>query len=234
METWLKDAVYVWEVGIDRTRMRVLSAEDDTRRCIAHYGVGEGMNATLDWEAMERDGYSGMEVREYHQDIRYEQGWYYEIDIESGVLWDETAVHGAWPIAIRRPDGRYYTKIRSMRAGGRTADVRLSDAEAAAALRGEEETEPASGSTTARRTPRRCTVIQSYSQTAARAPRRPRELPPYLERGAVRCRRGAKRDAVEVGALTVERTVHGGYEWRDAQYAPVRGARRRIWDTWHE
>ena len=76
-------------------------------------------------------------------------------------------------------------------------------------------------------------MVPSYSQTAARAPRRPRELAPYLERGATRGRRGAKREAVVIGALTVERIVGGRYEWRDAEYAAVRGPRRRLWDEWH-
>ena len=74
---------------------------------------------------------------------------------------------------------------------------------------------------------------KSYSQTTPRAPRRPSELPPHLERGTTRCRRGTKRDAVEVGALTVERIVSGKYEWRDAEYAPMKGPRKRLWDTWH-
>ena len=54
-----------------------------------------------------------------------------------------------------------------------------------------------------------------------------------LERGATRGRRGAKREAVVIGALTVERIVGGRYEWRDAEYAAVRGPRRRLWDEWH-
>jgi len=76
-------------------------------------------------------------------------------------------------------------------------------------------------------------MVQSYSQTAARAPRRPRELAPYLERGATRCRRGTKREAVVIGALTVERIVGGRYEWRDAEYAAIKGPRKRFWDKWH-
>ena len=45
------------------------------------------MDATLDWHwagpwaALARDGYSGVEVAEYHKDIRYEQEWYGAIDI---------------------------------------------------------------------------------------------------------------------------------------------------------
>ena len=49
----------------------------------------------------------------------------------------------------------------------------------------------------------------------------------------MRNRRGAKRDAVEVGALTVERIVSGKYEWRDAAYAGMKGQRKRFWDAWH-
>ena len=72
------------------------------------------------------------------------------------------------------------------------------------------------------------------SDNAARAAAAERAtLPPHLERGTTRCRRGAKRDAVEIGALTVERIVSGKYEWRDAEYAPVKGPRKRLWDTWH-
>ena len=87
--------------------------------------------------------------------------------------------------------------------------------------------------TDSRRTPRQCTEVRSYRQTAARSPRRPRELAPYLERGVMRNRRGTKRDAVEVGALTVERIVSGKYEWRDAAYAGMKGQRKRFWEAWH-
>ena len=191
---------------------------------------------------MARDGYSGVEVEVYHQDIRYEQGWHSAVDIESGVLWDAEAVKGAWPIAVRRPDGRYYTKVRGAGPAARAADIRLSDTEAAAALRGEEGRGPpvpppapeqASSNREIRRTPRKCTAIQSYSQTAARAPRRPKELAPHLERGVARCRRGTKREAVVIGALTVERIANGQYEWRDAGYAALKGTRKRLWDAWH-
>ena len=54
-----------------------------------------------------------------------------------------------------------------------------------------------------------------------------------MERGVIRSRRGTKRDAVEVGALTVERIVSGKYEWRDAAYAGMKGQRKRFWDAWH-
>ena len=246
LEVWLEDAVYVWEIEIDRTHVRVLNEESDTWRCVEGYGVGEGVHATLDWAALARDGYSGVEIEQYHQDIRYEQGWYGAIDIESGVLWDEEAVRGAWPIAVRRPDGSYYTKVRGAGSAAKPVDIRLSDAEAAAALKGEEgqgppapspapppAPAPASSGQAARRTPRKCTTVQSYSQTATRAPRRPRELAPYLERGATRCKRGTKREAVVIGALTVERIVGGRYEWRDAEYAAIKGPRKRFWDKWH-
>ena len=79
----------------------------------------------------------------------------------------------------------------------------------------------------------RLIVRSVYSQTAARSPRRPRALAPYLERGVIRSRRGTKRDAVEVGALTVERIVSGKYEWRDAAYAGMKGQRKRFWEAWH-
>ena len=41
------------------------------------------------------------------------------------------------------------------------------------------------------------------------------------------------REAVEIGALTVERIVNGQYEWRDAEYAATKGMRKRFWDAWH-
>ena len=56
---------------------------------------------------------------------------------------------------------------------------------------------------------------------------------PHLERGVARCRRGTKREAVVIGALTVERIVNGQYEWRDAGYAALKGTRKRLWDAWH-
>ena len=62
---------------------------------------------------------------------------------------------------------------------------------------------------------------------------RPKELAPHLERGVARCRRGTKREAVVIGALTVERIANGQYEWRDAGYAALKGTRKRLWDAWH-
>ena len=46
-------------------------------------------------------------------------------------------------------------------------------------------------------------------------------------------RRGTKREAVVIGALTVERIVGGRYEWRDAEYVAIKGPRKRFWDKWH-
>ena len=184
----------------------------------------------------------------YLPEFRREHGWYYEWDIESGVVWKEEAIQGIRPIAVRGPDGKYHTKVRSAGSDARSTDIQLSDEEAAAGIRGEAAQEqaggssaargdteqaPASESTGSRRTPRQCTSVRSYSQTAARSPRRPRALAPYLERGVIRSRRGTKRDAVEVGALTVERIVSGKYEWRDAAYAGMKGQRKRFWEAWH-
>ena len=206
------------------------------------------MDATLDWSAMSDHGYSGVEVETYLPEFRRELGWYYEWDIESGVVWKEEVIQGIRPIAVRRPDGKYHTKVRNAGSDARSADIQLSDEEAAAGIRGEvaqeraggssaargdTEQAPVSESTGSRRTPRQCTTVRSYSQTAARSPRRPRELAPYLERGVIRSRRGTKRDAVEVGALTVERIVSGKYEWRDAAYAGMKGQRKRFWEAWH-
>ena len=67
LEVWLEDAVYVWEIGIDRTHVRVLSEESDTRRCVEGYGVGEGVHATLDWAALEREWHGGGGVSPGHE-----------------------------------------------------------------------------------------------------------------------------------------------------------------------
>ena len=74
MEQWLKDAVYVWEINVDRTLVYRLQRADDTRQCIADYGVGRGMDATLDWSAMSGHGYSGVEVETYLPEFRRELG----------------------------------------------------------------------------------------------------------------------------------------------------------------
>ena len=53
-----------------------------------------------------------------------------------------------------------------------------------------------------------------------------------VERGE---RRGPLGAGVRVGALTIERTVGGRYEWRDAQLGAMSGKRQRLWagnDTW--
>lgn len=65
-------------------RGRVRSTPGSTALC---GGRGRAVDATLDWHwagpwaALARDGYSGVEVAEYHKDIRYEQEWYGAIDI---------------------------------------------------------------------------------------------------------------------------------------------------------
>lgn len=53
-----------------------------------------------------------------------------------------------------------------------------------------------------------------YDQTRRRKARRRIGPAPYME--SARDRGGRKRKAIEVGPATVERTVNGKYEWRDA------------------
>ena len=58
---------------------------------------------------------------------------------------------------------------------------------------------------------------------AQRAPRKRRCV--YLDTDGRR--RGRKRDAIEAGAATLERTVAGRYDWRDAGMGPARKRRGR-------
>ena len=53
-----------------------------------------------------------------------------------------------------------------------------------------------------------------YDQTKRHKARRRIGPAPYME--SARDRAGRKRKAIEVGLATVERTVNGKYEWRDA------------------
>ena len=53
-----------------------------------------------------------------------------------------------------------------------------------------------------------------YDQTKRHKARRRIGPAPYME--SARDRAGRKRKAIEVGPATVERTVNGKYEWRDA------------------
>ena len=65
------------------------------------------------------------------------------------MVWKEGAIRGVRPIAVRRPDGKYHTKVRSAGSDARLTDIQLSDEEAAAAIRGEVEQELAGVSSTA-------------------------------------------------------------------------------------
>ena len=40
-----------------------------------------------------------------------------------------------------------------------------------------------------------------------------------------------KRDAIEVGTVTLERVAAGAYEWRDSGLRRMSGARKRAWEA---
>ena len=61
----------------------------------------------------------------------------------------------------------------------------------------------------------RKTPVPTYDEVARRRPRRKRKLVQYVERGKMAKGAGGKR--IEVGPLTIDRTVARRYEWRDAQ-----------------
>ena len=64
----------------------------------------------------------------------------------------------------------------------------------------------------------------SYDETARRATRRQRVV--YLT--TAHRRASAKRDTIQAGVATLERTVGGRYRWRDAAMAPAKRRRGRV------
>ena len=70
---------------------------------------------------------------------------------------------------------------------------------------------------------------QGYDETRRRAKRaRVNGAARYVERRK-RMRQGELKRGIVVGPMTVERTVRGRYEWRDAAYATMVGEGRTIW-----
>ena len=70
---------------------------------------------------------------------------------------------------------------------------------------------------------------QGYDETRRRAKRaRAGGAARYVERRK-RMWQGELKRGIVVGPMTVERTVRGRYEWRDAAYAAMVGEGRTIW-----
>ena len=69
----------------------------------------------------------------------------------------------------------------------------------------------------------RKTPVPTYDEVVRRRPRRKRNLVQYVERGKMARGAGGKR--IEVGPLTIDRTVAQRYEWRDAQLQKRRRTR---------
>ena len=69
---------------------------------------------------------------------------------------------------------------------------------------------------------------RGYDETRRRKARRVRNSTGYVEKGN-RARTGGLKRGLEVGAVTVERVVHGRYEWRDGGMRPMTGARKAMW-----
>ena len=65
---------------------------------------------------------------------------------------------------------------------------------------------------------------RSYDETVRRAPRKQRVV--YLTTD--RRRESAKRDTIQAGVATLERTVGGRYSWRDAAMTPAKRRRGRV------
>ena len=83
-------------------------------RRLCSFGVGDG--TSIDWTAL-TDCFHGLHIEEYLSEFRH-LAWYNSWDVgEAGVVWDPAALHedahvnGPMMIAVRMPDGRYFSKL---------------------------------------------------------------------------------------------------------------------------
>ena len=88
---------------VDRSLLKVLDSDVRTRVFIDTYGAGEG---AINWPAFCAIGYTGVEINPYSMTFRY-KNWYYAWDVESGVVWEPSALVSCCRVATRRTDGRY-------------------------------------------------------------------------------------------------------------------------------
>ena len=109
MASWLADSPYVCALVVDRSLLKVLDSDVRTRVFIDTYGAGEG---AINWPAFCAIGYTGVEINPYSMTFRYEN-WYYAWDVESGVVWEPSALVSCCRIATRRTDGRYVCLTRA-------------------------------------------------------------------------------------------------------------------------
>ena len=103
MASWLADSPYVYALGVDRSLLKVLDSDVCTRVFIDTYGAGEG---AINWPAFRAIGYTGVEINPYSMTFR-DEDWYNAWDVESGVVWEPSALVSCCRVATRRTDGRY-------------------------------------------------------------------------------------------------------------------------------
>ena len=97
MPDWKGD--YLYEIDIDYSRVLVLKTDDDLRKFESTYGVKKyPYGNVIDWGRVAQD-YSGIEIPEYHQNMRM-RDWYYPWDVASACIWDPKTVKSMRQIPV--------------------------------------------------------------------------------------------------------------------------------------
>ena len=110
----LDNSVFVYALPLSPTPLLELSCGEDTRDLIDSFGVRDG--TSIDWTAL-TGCFHGLHIEEFLDEFRH-LDWYNSWAVgAAGVVWDPAALHedahvrGPLMMAVRMPDGRYFSKL---------------------------------------------------------------------------------------------------------------------------
>lgn len=87
---------YVFELKINESKILSLKTENDVRNFNERFGVEKYDMPFIDWKKVSEE-YSGIEIIPYQWGLRRNRdySWYYGWDIDSGCIWDASAIISA-------------------------------------------------------------------------------------------------------------------------------------------
>ena len=99
MPGWLNQTNYLYRIELGADVYQISNTDEfeeferkyaSVPKEIADMGIGGDLDmmSSIDFSAVQRDGYTGVEICPYLPDKRFESQWYYPWDVASGCIWD--------------------------------------------------------------------------------------------------------------------------------------------------
>jgi hypothetical protein len=95
---WTRSEMPHWEqenlfkLDINTSNVKLIKTMDDIVEFEKEYGMKDGYNkGSIDWNKVAKQ-YTGIEFYPYLYAARFKHLWYYSIDVDSGCIWDKSAI----------------------------------------------------------------------------------------------------------------------------------------------